>query len=147
MLFCWNYVLTLNLFTIFRFVFNLLIIYFCVLFRFRFLFCYVVVDITHKHCIDDACNADTNYLHQIPYWSTINYCMNIDGQPSKWSKCQFCKLVITSVNLWRHIRTQHTEHSPRQCEHCQKKFKNKYSLREHVRIAHENASKPGTATT
>lgn len=68
-----------------------------------------------------------------------------DGQPSKWSQCQFCKLVITSVNLWRHIRTQHTEQSPRQCEHCQKKFKNKYSLREHVRIAHEQ--KPGTATT
>lgn len=69
----------------------------------------------------------------------------LDGQPSKWSQCQFCKLVITTVNLWRHIRTQHTEQSPRQCEHCQKKFKNKYSLREHVRIAHEQ--KPGTATT
>ncbi|XP_055304431.1 modifier of mdg4 [Sitodiplosis mosellana] len=68
-----------------------------------------------------------------------------DGQPSKWSQCQFCKLVITTVNLWRHIRTQHTEQSPRQCEHCQKKFKNKYSLREHVRIAHEQ--KPGSATT
>lgn len=70
---------------------------------------------------------------------------NLDGQPSKWSQCQFCKLIITTVNLWRHIRTQHTEQSPRQCEHCQKKFKNKYSLREHVRIAHEQ--KPGSATT
>lgn len=62
----------------------------------------------------------------------------LDPATSKWSQCQFCKLVITTVNLWRHIRTQHTAQAPRECEHCQKKFKNKYSLREHVRIAHEH---------
>lgn len=59
------------------------------------------------------------------------------GQLNKWSQCQFCKVVITTVNLWRHIRTQHTPQPQRQCDHCRKKFKNKYSLREHVRIAHE----------
>lgn len=52
---------------------------------------------------------------------------------SKWSQCQFCKLVITTVNLWRHIRTQHTDQPPLQCEYCQKSFKNKYSKREHIR--------------
>jgi uncharacterized Zn-finger protein len=48
------------------------------------------------------------------------------------------------VNLWRHVRTQHTSQPPRKCEYCKKTFKNKYSLREHVRISHEskqNASK------
>lgn len=62
---------------------------------------------------------------------------------SKWTQCQYCKLVITSVNLWRHVRTQHTSQPPRKCEYCKKTFKNKYSLREHVRISHEskNASK------
>ena len=57
---------------------------------------------------------------------------------SKWTQCQYCKLVITSVNLWRHVRTQHTSQPPRKCEYCKKTFKNKYSLREHVRISHEN---------
>lgn len=56
---------------------------------------------------------------------------------SKWSQCQFCKLVITTVNLWRHIRTQHTPQPPQRCDYCKKTFKNKYSLREHVRMAHE----------
>lgn len=60
---------------------------------------------------------------------------------NRWSQCQFCKLVITTVNLWRHIRTQHTSQPPRRCEHCKKTFKNKYSLREHVRMAHEQKSK------
>lgn len=55
----------------------------------------------------------------------------------KWSQCQFCKLVITTVNLWRHIRTQHTPQPPQRCNYCKKTFKNKYSLREHVRMAHE----------
>ncbi|KAG5681494.1 hypothetical protein PVAND_010923 [Polypedilum vanderplanki] len=57
---------------------------------------------------------------------------------SKWTQCQYCKLVITSVNLWRHVRTQHTSQPPRKCEYCKKTFKNKYSLREHVRISHES---------
>lgn len=62
---------------------------------------------------------------------------NTVGPLNKWSQCQFCKVVITTVNLWRHIRTQHTPQPPRDCDHCSKQFKNKYSLREHVRIAHE----------
>lgn len=57
---------------------------------------------------------------------------------NKWSQCQICKLVITSVNLWRHMRTQHTNQEPQKCNRCNKQFKNKYSLREHVRMAHEN---------
>lgn len=60
-----------------------------------------------------------------------------DGTNTKWSQCSFCKLVITSVNLWRHVRTQHTAQQPQECTYCQKNFKNKYSLREHIRIAHE----------
>ena len=35
-------------------------------------------------------------------------------------------------------RTQHTSQPPRKCEYCKKTFKNKYSLREHVRISHES---------
>lgn len=46
-------------------------------------------------------------------------------------------MVITTVNLWRHIRTQHTPQPPRKCDLCNKNFKNKYSLREHIRISHE----------
>lgn len=46
--------------------------------------------------------------------------------------------MITSVNLWRHVRTQHTSQPPRKCDYCKKTFKNKYSLREHVRISHES---------
>lgn len=68
---------------------------------------------------------------------------------SKWTQCQYCKLVITSVNLWRHVRTQHTSQPPRKCDYCKKTFKNKYSLREHVRISHENkqpALKPAGTT-
>lgn len=42
------------------------------------------------------------------------------------------------MNLWRHVRTQHTSQPPRKCEYCKKTFKNKYSLREHVRISHES---------
>lgn len=61
-----------------------------------------------------------------------------DAGTSKWTQCQYCKLVITSVNLWRHVRTQHTSQPPRKCEYCKKTFKNKYSLREHVRISHES---------
>ncbi|XP_017476023.1 PREDICTED: modifier of mdg4 isoform X2 [Rhagoletis zephyria] len=56
---------------------------------------------------------------------------------NKWTECQFCKMVITTVNLWRHIRTQHTPQPPRKCDLCNKNFKNKYSLREHIRISHE----------
>ena len=41
------------------------------------------------------------------------------------------------MNLWRHIRTQHTAQQPQVCQYCSKNFKNKYSLREHIRIAHE----------
>lgn len=137
---------------IFVFYFDLKFIYVCVLFRFRFLFCYVVVvGATHKHIhtymVSTMPEMPTCTLQSRTSIDIKSHCCmeRIDGQQSKWSQCQFCKLVITSVNLWRHIRTQHTEQSPRQCEHCQKKFKNKYSLREHVRIAHEQ--KPGTATT
>lgn len=36
------------------------------------------------------------------------------------------------------MRTQHTSQPPRKCEYCKKTFKNKYSLREHVRISHES---------
>jgi uncharacterized C2H2 Zn-finger protein len=36
------------------------------------------------------------------------------------------------------MRTQHTNQEPKRCERCNKQFKNKYSLREHVRMAHEN---------
>lgn len=60
-----------------------------------------------------------------------------DMPNNKWTECQFCKMVITTVNLWRHIRTQHTPQPPRKCDLCQKNFKNKYSLREHIRISHE----------
>ncbi|XP_055594615.1 longitudinals lacking protein, isoforms H/M/V-like isoform X2 [Uranotaenia lowii] len=56
---------------------------------------------------------------------------------NRWSQCQICKLVITTVNLWRHMRTQHTNQEPKKCDRCSKQFKNKYSLREHVRMAHE----------
>lgn len=42
------------------------------------------------------------------------------------------------MNLWRHVRTQHTSQPPRKCDYCKKTFKNKYSLREHVRISHES---------
>uniref|UniRef100_A0A336LIS6 CSON003309 protein n=1 Tax=Culicoides sonorensis TaxID=179676 RepID=A0A336LIS6_CULSO len=62
---------------------------------------------------------------------------------SKWTKCQFCKLVITTANLWRHVRTQHTNQPKIQCDKCHKTFKNKYSLREHVRMAHENKQQAG----
>ena len=69
---------------------------------------------------------------------------------NKWSQCQICKLVITSVNLWRHMRTQHTNQEPKRCDRCNKQFKNKYSLREHVRMAHENKQHvqpaPGSTT-
>lgn len=64
---------------------------------------------------------------------------------SKWTKCQFCKLVITTANLWRHVRTQHTNQPKIQCEKCKKTFKNKYSLREHVRMAHENKLQSSTS--
>ncbi|EDW29713.1 GL14892 [Drosophila persimilis] len=60
-----------------------------------------------------------------------------DSPNNKWTECQFCKMVITTVNLWRHIRTQHTPQPPRKCDLCNKNFKNKYSLREHIRISHE----------
>ncbi|XP_055386047.1 transcription factor GAGA-like [Condylostylus longicornis] len=56
---------------------------------------------------------------------------------NKWTECSYCKMTITSVNLWRHIRTQHTPEPPKVCEICLKHFKNKYSLREHIRITHE----------
>lgn len=36
------------------------------------------------------------------------------------------------------MRTQHTNQEPQKCNRCNKQFKNKYSLREHVRMAHEN---------
>ncbi|XP_063706736.1 zinc finger and BTB domain-containing protein 44-like isoform X4 [Culicoides brevitarsis] len=65
---------------------------------------------------------------------------------SKWTKCSFCKLVITTANLWRHVRTQHTNQPKIQCEKCHKTFKNKYSLREHVRMAHENKQQGHPAT-
>ncbi|XP_004527403.1 modifier of mdg4 isoform X2 [Ceratitis capitata] len=77
--------------------------------------------------------------------SVTNAIVKIDNKVSgtadlpnnKWTECQFCKMVITTVNLWRHIRTQHTPQPPRKCELCNKNFKNKYSLREHIRISHE----------
>lgn len=80
----------------------------------------------------------------------------LDAGTSKWTQCQYCKLVITSVNLWRHVRTQHTSQPPRKCDYCKKTFKNKYSLREHVRISHESKQSvklsdseesPATSTT
>lgn len=40
------------------------------------------------------------------------------------------------------MRTQHTNQPKIQCEKCHKTFKNKYSLREHVRMAHENKQQP-----
>lgn len=63
---------------------------------------------------------------------------NLDHNKKRLSQCHICKLIITSVNLWRHIRTQHTAQPKKKCNYCKKEFKNKYSLREHVRIAHEN---------
>lgn len=69
-----------------------------------------------------------------------------DGSNTKWSQCSYCKLVITSVNLWRHIRTQHTAQQPQVCQYCQKNFKNKYSLREHIRIGHEKLTGGTTAS-
>lgn len=63
--------------------------------------------------------------------------VEMDLPNGKWTECQFCKMVITTVNLWRHIRTQHTPQPPRKCDLCKKNFKNKYSLREHIRISHE----------
>jgi len=65
------------------------------------------------------------------------FCIFLDSPNNKWTECQFCKMVITTVNLWRHIRTQHTPQPPRKCDLCNKNFKNKYSLREHIRISHE----------
>lgn len=92
---------------------------------------------------------DTNSLAPPPIHSemSIFFLFVLDIPTSKWSQCQFCKLVITTVNLWRHIRTQHTAQPPRQCDRCQKKFKNKYSLREHVRIAHEQRPATTSATS
>lgn len=69
-----------------------------------------------------------------------------DGTNTKWSQCSYCKLVITSVNLWRHVRTQHTAQQPQVCQYCQKNFKNKYSLREHIRIAHEKLTRDSSET-
>lgn len=69
--------------------------------------------------------------------SVVCVCVFLDISNNKWTECQFCKMVITTVNLWRHIRTQHTPQPPRKCDVCNKNFKNKYSLREHIRISHE----------
>lgn len=81
----------------------------------------------------------------VQFLSQISETFFVDGEEkagddanNKWTQCQYCKLVITSVNLWRHVRTQHTSQPPRKCDFCKKTFKNKYSLREHVRISHEN---------
>ncbi|XP_059617172.1 myoneurin isoform X2 [Phlebotomus argentipes] len=82
-----------------------------------------------KYSADNQGKADDKGLQQ-------------DTSNTKWSQCQFCKLVITTVNLWRHVRTQHTSQPPRKCDYCQKSFKNKYSLREHIRIAHEYKNAP-----
>ncbi|XP_075159059.1 uncharacterized protein LOC142232213 isoform X2 [Haematobia irritans] len=86
---------------------------------------------TH-HPMDDT-NSSSNVLLK-----SDNKGGNTTDLPNnKWTECQFCKMVITTVNLWRHIRTQHTPQPPRKCELCNKNFKNKYSLREHIRISHE----------
>lgn len=50
--------------------------------------------------------------------------------------CPYCNVRISSGNLRRHIRTQHTAFPTVVCNFCSRTFKNKYSLREHVRISH-----------
>uniref|UniRef100_A0A182FJB0 Uncharacterized protein n=1 Tax=Anopheles albimanus TaxID=7167 RepID=A0A182FJB0_ANOAL len=57
---------------------------------------------------------------------------------SKRSMCRICSAIMTTSNLWRHERTQHSMPSPKKCIICNKAFKNKYSLREHHRMTHEN---------
>ncbi|XP_013105217.2 modifier of mdg4 isoform X2 [Stomoxys calcitrans] len=84
------------------------------------------------HPLDDT-NSSSNALLK----SDNKGGSTTDLPNNKWTECQFCKMVITTVNLWRHIRTQHTPQPPRKCELCNKNFKNKYSLREHIRISHE----------
>ncbi|XP_049291965.1 protein abrupt-like isoform X3 [Anopheles funestus] len=66
-----------------------------------------------------------------------NILQDIDSD-NKWARCKVCRLLITASNLWRHVRTQHSRLEPKRCDHCNKQFKNKYSLREHVRITHES---------
>ena len=78
-----------------------------------------------------------NYFVVVGCFFIFPFCIFLDLPNNKWTECQFCKMVITTVNLWRHIRTQHTPQPPRKCELYNKNFKNKYSLREHIRISHE----------
>ncbi|TMW54283.1 hypothetical protein DOY81_000638 [Sarcophaga bullata] len=89
---------------------------------------------TSQTQLDDTTTSSSNVLTTI---KTENKVSSTDLPNNKWTECQFCKMVITTVNLWRHIRTQHTPQPPRKCELCNKNFKNKYSLREHIRISHE----------
>ncbi|XP_055711103.1 transcription factor GAGA isoform X1 [Phlebotomus papatasi] len=102
-------------------------------------------DMEQTYTVEEVDSSQTSEYNQSKF-STDNQSktdeksLQQDSGNTKWSQCQFCKLVITTVNLWRHVRTQHTSQPPRKCEHCQKSFKNKYSLREHIRIAHEYKS-------
>ncbi|KAM7349161.1 uncharacterized protein ACRADG_008209 isoform 2-T3 [Cochliomyia hominivorax] len=89
---------------------------------------------TSQNPLDDTTTSSSNVLTTIKTENKVN---STDLPNNKWTECQFCKMVITTVNLWRHIRTQHTPQPPRKCELCNKNFKNKYSLREHIRISHE----------
>lgn len=84
-----------------------------------------------------SCSSFSFTLFFLSFLFLIHLIRAADGSNTKWTQCSFCKLVITSVNLWRHVRTQHTAQQPQCCIYCQKNFKNKYSLREHIRIAHE----------
>lgn len=92
---------------------------------------------------DEVVGEEQNAGNTLTSGDTVNETTKTEEKTSeetnsKWTQCQYCKLVITSVNLWRHVRTQHTSQPPRKCEYCKKTFKNKYSLREHIRISHEN---------
>ncbi|XP_075214440.1 uncharacterized protein LOC142320486 isoform X6 [Lycorma delicatula] len=53
-------------------------------------------------------------------------------------QCPYCEIQISSGNLRRHIRTQHTHLPTAKCHYCLRIFKHKYSLREHIRVSHMN---------
>ncbi|KNC28653.1 Broad-complex core protein isoforms 1/2/3/4/5 [Lucilia cuprina] len=90
---------------------------------------------TSQNALDDT-TSSSNVLSTI---KTENKVSSTDLPNNKWTECQFCKMVITTVNLWRHIRTQHTPQPPRKfllCKICKRKLNSPNALRRHIASKH-----------
>ena len=67
--------------------------------------------------------------------------VHLKDKVDEFEMCQICNTMVKKYGMKSHIKRQHDETTPCQCDNCGKHFKNEIQLKSHVHTYHKEDSK------